>query len=435
MRRRSRAGGEPAKAQRRKTAVGKRRITPKAVRPRSSSAAREETKVARLTRERDEALKQQAATADVLKVISRARFDLPKVLNTLLESAARLCEADKGAIFQPTGNDSRYYLAASYRHTSEYDDYQKNMTFAPGRGGVIGRVLLEGKSVQIPDVLADPEYTFREIARVGDYRTIVGVPLLREGVPIGVFALQRAAVRPFTEAQIKLVETFADQAVIAIENVRLFKAEQQRTQELTESLEQQTATSEVLQVISSSPGDLQPVFQIMLENAVRICDAKFGNIYRWDGEVFHLVATDRTPSAFAEERRRVPPRFGPNDPVGRMVRTKAVVHVDDLTTEQEYLERGNPGIVGAVELAGVRTFLTVPMLKENDLIGSFSLYRQEVCPFTDKQIELVQNFAAQAVIAIENARLLNELRQSLEQQTATAEVLKVVSSSPGDLEP
>src|SRR5262249_3257747 len=154
----------------------------------------------------------------------------------------------------------------------------------PGRSGVVGRVLMEGKSVQIPDVLNDPEFGFHEFARLGDFRTILGVPLIREGVPIGLFVLHRAAVRPFTEKQIKLVETFADQAVIAIENTRLFEAEQQRTRELTESLEQQTATSEVLQVISSSPGDLQPVFEAMLEKAVRICDAKFGNIFRWDGE-------------------------------------------------------------------------------------------------------------------------------------------------------
>ena len=163
---------------------------------------------------------------------------------------------------------------------------------------MVGRVLLEGKSVQIPDVLADPEYTFAEIARLGDFRTILVVPLLREGIPIGVFVLHRAAVRPFTDKQIELVETFADQAVIAIENTRLFEAEQQRTRELTESLEQQTATSEVLQVVSSSPGDLEPVFASMLEKAVRICDAKFGNINRWDGEALHLVATHnyRLPS-------------------------------------------------------------------------------------------------------------------------------------------
>ena len=209
--------------------------------------------------------------------------------------------------------------------------------------------------------------------------------------------------------------------MIAIENARLFEAEQRRTRELAESLEQQTATSEVLQVISSSPGDLQPVFQTMLEKAVHICDAKFGNIYRWDGEELQLVATDKTPAAFAEERKRAALRFDtPNDPMGRMIRTKALVHAADLATEQEYLERANPGIVRAVELGGIRTFLGVPILKESELIGAFGLSRQEVQPFTDKQIALVKNFAAQAVIAIENARLLNELRESLQQQTATA---------------
>jgi two-component system, NtrC family, sensor kinase len=398
------------------------------------------------TRELTESLKQQTATADVLKVISRSTFDLQTVLDTLIESAARLCEADKGAIFRPTGNDRSYYVAASYGHTAEYDEYQKNMTFAPGRGGVSGRVLLESKSVQIPDVLADPEYTFREIARVGNYRTIVGVPLLREGVPIGVFALQRAAVRPFTETQIKLVETFADQAVIAIENVRLFEAEQQRTRELTESLEQQTATSEVLRVISSSPGDLQPVFEVMLKNAVRICDAKFGNIYRWEGDALHLLASHNTPTAYAEHRRRFPLHFNEMPESGRrMIATMAPTQDADILALDEHR---NPVVVAAAQLGGIRTILNVPMVKEHKLVGAFIVSRQEVCSFTDEQIELVKNFAAQAVIAIENTRLLNELRQrtddlskrttdlteSLEQQTATSEVLKVISSSPGDLQ-
>jgi GAF domain-containing protein len=237
------------------------------VRRRSSFAAREETKTARLTRERDEVFQQQSATAEVLKVISRSAFDLEAVLNTLVESAARLCEADKGVILRPIGTSACYRSAASYGHTPEFIEHTKTLTLEPGRGGANGRVLLEGRSVQIPDVLADPEYTFLETARLGNFRTILGVPLLREGIPIGIFNLHRAAVRPFTEKQIKLVETFADQAVIAIENVRLFEAEQQRTRELTESLEQQTATSEVLQVISSSPGELQPVFDAMLEKA------------------------------------------------------------------------------------------------------------------------------------------------------------------------
>jgi hypothetical protein len=223
----------------------------------------------------------------------------------------------------------------------------------------------------------------------------------------------------------------------------------QLKRELHEALEQQTATSEVLQVISSSPGDLHPVFDAMLERAARICDAKFGNIFRWDGDALHLVGTHNTPSVFAEARRRSPFRPDPKGPLGRMVETKTVVHIADAAAEKAYTEQRHPGIVAAVELGGIRTVLLVPMVKENELIGVFSLYRQEVRPFNDKQIELVQNFAAQAVIAIENARLLNELRQrtddltqrtadlteSLEQQTATSDVLQVISSSPGDLQP
>ena len=417
----------------------KSRVTSKAADPKSSSAAREETKVTRLTNELNEARQQLTATADVLNIISRSTFDLAKVLNTLLELAARLCEADKGVILRPAG-DARYYVAATFRHTPEFIESQNGQLFAPGRNSVFGRVLQKSKSVQIPDVLADPEYALRETARLGGFRTNLGVPLLRERIPIGVLLLHRAAVRPFTEKQIKLVETFADQAVIAIENARLFEAEQQRTRELAESLEQQTATSEVLQVISGSPGDLEPVFASMLENAVRICDAKFGNIFRWDGELFHLLAAFNTPPALAEAIRRGSP-LRPARLRRRMVDTKTAVHVADLAADEDYTEKREPSFVSAVELGGVRTYLTVPMLKENDLIGSFSLYRQEVRPFTDKQIALVTSFAAQAVIAIENARLLTELRQrtndlskSLQQQTATADVLKVISGSAFDLQ-
>jgi two-component system, NtrC family, sensor kinase len=329
MRRRSSARSQSAKAQRRKTVARKSRIAPKAVRPRDSSAAREETKVARLTRERDEALQQQRATADLLKVISRSAFELQTVLDTLLESAARLCDADKGVILRPAG-DARYYVAATFRHTPEFIESQNGQLFAPGHNSVFGRVLQEGKSVQIPDVLADPEYALRETARLGGFRTNLGVPLLRERIPIGVLLLHRAAVRPFTEKQIKLVETFADEAVIAIENTRLFEVEQERTRELTESSEQQTATSNVLEVIGSSPGDLERVFATMLEKAVRICDAKFGNIYRWEGDAFNLVATHNTPPALAEARRRSPMRPDPKAPAGRMVATKTVVHIADL---------------------------------------------------------------------------------------------------------
>jgi len=407
------------------------------VRPRSSSAAGQETEVARLTRELNESLERQIATADVLNVISRSTFDLAKVLNTLLESATRLCEADKGAILRPTGTDASYYVAASYRHTPEYAEYQKNQTFAPGRSGVVGRVLLEGKSVQIPDVLADPQYTLREIARLGDFRTILGVPLLREGFPIGLFVLHRAAVRPFTDKQIKLVETFADQAVIAIENVRLFEVEQQRTRELTESLEQQTATSEVLRVISRSPGDLQPVFQSMLANATRLCEASFGVLLLREGAAFRVVPTHNAPPAFAELRKREP--MVRSGVIERMLAAKQFLHISDCTEDASY-KQGDADFVRFVDLAGVRTLLAVPMFKENEPVGGFGIYRQQVRPFTEKHIDLVKNFASQAVIAIENARLLNELRQrttdlseSLEQQTATSKVLEVISRSAFDL--
>jgi GAF domain-containing protein len=264
---------------------------------------------------------------------------------------------------------------------------------------------------------------------------VLGVPMLREDVAVGVLALTRSAVRPFSDEQIALVENFADQAVIAIENARLLNELRQRTADLAEALEQQTATSEVLQVISGSPGDLQPVFAAMLENAARICDANFGNIFRWDGDALWLVATHNTPPAFIEHRRRVPFRPNQANPIGEMLKANAAIHVADLARDERYIQKRDPEVVAAVELGGIRTFVAVPMLKDEKLIGAVILYRQEVRPFSDKQIELVQNFAAQAVIATENARLLNELRQSLEQQTATSEVLQVISSSPGDLRP
>ena len=249
---------------------------------------------------------------------------------------------------------------------------------------------------------------------------MLGIPLLREGSPIGVIALSRTSVRPFTDKQIELAETFADQAVIAIENVRLFEAEQQRTYELTELLEQQTATSDVLQVISSSPGDLQRVFDAILNNAVRICRAENATLF------LHKDGSLRRAARFKDAGdASIPVQPGARSGTGRMLSTKQIVHIRDYLTEPAYLE-GDPFVVATVDRFGIRTLLAVPMLKEGELVGGIAIWRIEGRPFTEKQIELITTFADQAVIAIENARLLNELRQrtddlseSLEQQTAT----------------
>jgi GAF domain-containing protein len=255
--------------------------------------------------------------------------------------------------------------------------------------------------------------------------------MLHEGSPIGAIAVARSEPGPFSVEHIELVKTFADQAVIAIENARLFEAEQASKRELQEALEQQTASSDVLQLISSSPGELRPVFDAMLANATRICEANFGLLARLHGDVAEAVATLGLPpelSAVWQSPGPVPRQSA----LGRVIETKQTVHIIDITTDQGYAEH-DPLRAAAVELGGFRTLLVVPMLKDDELIGAFSIFRQEVRAFTDKQIELVSNFAKQAVIAIENTRLLNELRESLQQQTSTADVLKVISRATFDL--
>jgi GAF domain-containing protein len=384
------------------------------------------------TAELGESLEQQTATAEVLKVISRSKFELQPVLDALAESATRLCEAERTGITLRDGDV--YRIAARYGFSPEFEEYVKQHPFSPGRDSLTGRVALEGRAVHIPDALADPEYTYLEGQRLGDWRAMLGVPLLRDGTCIGVIAINRTTPQPFTTKQIELVTTFADQAVIAIENVRLFDEVQARSRELSESLEQQTATSEVLGVISGSPGELEPVFQVMLANATRLCEASQGTLWLCEGDGFRRTALHGTlPEAFVEGRGSLF-HATPEVPFARAARTRRTVHVADLRAEQAYLNR-EPRAVAAVEVGGIRTLVAVPMLKENEAVGVISIYRQEVRPFTEKQIALVTSFASQAVIAIENARLLNELRESLEQQTATSEVVSIISRSPGELEP
>jgi GAF domain-containing protein len=363
------------------------------------------------TRELTEALEQQTATSEVLQVISRSAFDLEAVLNTLVESAARVCEADRGIILRPTGKNASYYYAASYGHVPEFIEQQRTLTFEPGRGGASGRVLLERRSVQITDVLADPEYTFREAAKLGNFRTILGVPLLREGIPIGIFLLHRAAVRPFTEKQIKLVETFADQAVIAIENTRLFEAEQQRTRELSESLQQQTATSDVLNVISRSTFDLQTVLDTLTASAARLCDADFAFIFQRFGDLFHLAATHGFSGDFIEYQKQNPVALGRGSLTGRTALERKMVHIPDVLEDPEYTW------TKSIELAQFRTMLGIPLLREGVPIGVIALLRRTVRPFTDHQIELVTTFADQALIAIENVRLFEAEQQRMRELT------------------
>src|SRR6516164_6183301 len=433
MRRRSKAGGQSAKSQRQKAVTPKRRSAPESV--------GQETELARRTRERDEAMEWHDAIGEILSSISGSMTDPGPVFDAIVRNLIRLfgtgfavvtlIRGDKLELVGIRGEPGFEKLAAHYPVPLN------NRTLA-------GKVIAAGKPIQLAPIIDNPESppSTEQWARQFNYNSQISVPLIRHGVAIGSISTSRRGAEAFTDRQVELVQNFAAQAVIAIENARLLNELRQRTDDLSESLEQQTATSEVLNVISSSAGELQPVFDTLLENATRLCAAKFGSLFLCEGDAFRTTAMHNPLPAVAEARRREPLIHPfPGSVFRRVAESKRAVHVPDMTLEQGYVER-QPLTVTTVELGGFLALLSVPMLKDGNLIGVITIYRQEVGPFSGKQIELVKNFAAQAVIAIENARLLNELRrrtddltESLEQQTATSEVLKVISSTPGELEP
>ena len=385
----------------------------------------------RLLNELRQSLEQQTAMAEVLGVISSSPGEIDPVFETVLANATRLCEANFGVL--QLCEDGGFRMVAMHNPPPAYAESRRRQpVIHPGPLTPPARVAATKRLLHVTDLTQEEAYRVRDPSSVrfvetAGVRTLLVVPMLKENELIGEISVYRQEVRTFTDRQIALLQNFAAQAVIAIENTRLLN-------ELRQSLEQQTATADVLRVISASPGDLEPVFGAMLENATRICEANFGNMFLIEDGTFRTVAMHNAPAAYSNARTAGPFRPPADSAPGRLVSSKDVVHVADLRAEPTYLRR-DPFSVTGVELAGIRTLLAVPMLKDNALIGAIHIYRQEVQPFTDKQIALVRNFAAQAVIAIENTRLLNELRQSLEQQTATSNVLRVISSSPGALEP
>jgi two-component system, NtrC family, sensor kinase len=387
------------------------------------------------TEDLSESLQQQTATADVLKVISRSAFDLQTVLDTLVESAARLCEADMAAITRRAGDV--FYRAGSYGFPPEFTKYARGRPVQPERRTITGRTLLEGSIVHVDDVLADPEYDFEGQQLSGNPRTFLGVPLLREGMPIGALTLTRSVVKPFTDKQIELITTFADQAVIAIENVRLFDEVQAKTRDLSEALEYQTAIGDVLNVISRSPNNLQPVMETIVHTARRLCQSEYALMLHREGDgVYRIAAHSNASKELMDWMQDNPVVAGDGSAVGIVAAEKQTVHLPDALADPRFTD------LRRQQHSKARTMLGVPLLRGQEVIGVVFLARTEVKPFSDKQIDLVTNFADQAVIAIENVRLFDEvqsrtrdLTEALTYQTGSANILSVIAASPTDVGP
>jgi two-component system, NtrC family, sensor kinase len=367
----------------------------------------------RLLNELRQSLQQQTATADVLKVISRSTFDLQTVLDTLVESAARLCEADHAWLFRREGE--LFHYTASFGHSAEEHmrirDYFKTREVRAERGSITGRCAIEGKVIHVTDVLADPEYTWHGAQKIGGYRAGLGAPLLREGNVVGVIFLMKKVAQPFTEKQIEVVTTFADQAVIAIENARLLN-------ELRQSLQQQTATADVLKIISRSAFDLLTVLDALLKSAAHLCDADQGTITQRKGDTFFRTVSYGFPPGFLDYVKDVPVEPSRETGTGRALAEGKIIHIPDVLADPDYTW------TAAQRLGGFRTLLGVPMLRDGVSVGVLTLTRTEVRPFTDKQIELVSTFADQAAIAIENVRLFEAEQQRTKELAKSLEDLR-----------
>src|SRR5438093_2085009 len=380
-----------------------------------------------------EALEQQTATGEVLRVIASSPTELQPVLDTLIANAVKLSGATKGHVRQVDGEF--YRVVAHYGESLERISFLRANPLPANPDMPIGRALVERRPIHILDGLLEPE-PLASFSRQTGVRTLLATPLLREGTPIGGIIIWRDIVEPFTERQIELVKTFADQAVIAIENVRLFKELQDRNHQLTEALEQQTATAEILSVISSSPTDVQPVFDTIVKNAARLCEGSGCSVVRFDGEMVHLVAQHNISAEARDGMARRYPRHPTRESaMERAVLDSTVTHIPDVSQDPDFRLH--------VELAGeVKGLLAAPLLRDGRPIGAIGVNRSYPGSFTDNQIALLKTFADQAVIAIENVRLFQELeernaelREALEHQTATAEVLGIISRSPTDVQP